>query len=121
MKRTITQTFKKGDVICKYGGEFINAHTLNDRYGENTGPYAMELRANPGLYQDCACKRDIGGLANSALRKRDNNAEFYISTAAPIRQVKLRAIKNIKNNNEILIDYGNEYLMNEPGVHHTTK
>ena len=112
--------FKKGDVICEYGGEFINAHTLNERYGDYTAPYGMQVRANPALYQDCACKRDIGSLANSALLKRNNNAEFYISTQ-PIRQVKLRAIKNIKNNQEILIDYGDEYLMHEPNTHHTTK
>jgi hypothetical protein len=42
-------------------------------------------------------------------------------STAPIRQVKLRAIKNIKNKSEILIDYGNEYLMHENGVFHTTK
>jgi hypothetical protein len=99
--------FKKGNVICEYGGEFITHAQLNDRYDEYTAPYGMQVRANPPLYQDCGCKRDIGGLANSALRKRDNNTEFYISTK-PIRQVKLRAIKNIKNGTEILIYYGNE-------------
>jgi hypothetical protein len=112
--------FKKGNVICAYGGEFITHAELDDSYGDFTEPYGIEVRANPPLYQDCACKRDVGGLANSALRKRDNNYEFYISTQ-PIRQVKLRAIKNIKNGTEILIDYGNDYLMHENGVFHTTK
>ena len=42
--------------------------------------------------QDCACKRDIGSIANSANLKRNNNAEFYVSTA-PIRQVKLKSNK----------------------------
>ena len=70
--------------------------------------------------QDCACKRDVGSLANSANLKKNNNAEFYVSTA-PIRQVKLRAIKNIYNNQEILINYGNDYIMHEQGAYHTTK
>ena len=38
--------------------------------------------------QDCACKRDIGSIANTANVKKNNNAEFYVSTG-PIRQVKL--------------------------------
>jgi len=105
--------FKKGDVICEYGGEIITYAELDDRYGDFTGPYAMHLSNQ--TVQDCACKRDIGSIA-----KRNNNAEFYVSTA-PIRQVKLRAIKNITNKSEILIDYGNEYLMHENGVHHSTK
>jgi hypothetical protein len=56
---------------------------------------------------------------NTANLKTNNNAEFYVSTNP--RQVKLRAKKNILNNTEILIDYGNEYIMHEPNVHHTTK
>jgi hypothetical protein len=110
--------FKKGDLICKYGGEFISHEELDDRYGDYTAPYGMHLTNQ--TVQDCACKRDVGSLANSANLKKNNNAEFYVSTA-PIREVKLRAIKNIYNNQEILINYGNDYIMHEQGAYHTTK
>ena len=110
--------FKKGTVICEYGGEFITYDELDDRYGDYTGPYAMHLSNQ--TVQDCTCKRDVGSIANTANVKKNNNAEFYVSTA-PIRQVKLRAKRNILNKQEILIDYGDEYLMHEPNIHHSTK
>jgi hypothetical protein len=111
--------FKKGNVICEYGGEVIPYAELDDRYGEFTGPYAIMQLSNQTV-QDCACKRDVGSIANSANLKKNNNAEFYVSTN-PRRQVKLRAKKNIFNNTEIFVDYGNEYIMHEPNVHHSTK
>eukprot|EP01041_Mallomonas_annulata_P017839 gene17839-36492_t len=75
--------FKKGTVICEYGGEFITYDELDDRYGDYTGPYAMRL-SNQTI-QDCSCKRDVGSIANTANLKKNNNAEFIISTQ-PIRQ-----------------------------------
>ena len=33
--------FKKGTVICEYGGEFITYDELDDRYGDYTGPHAI--------------------------------------------------------------------------------
>ena len=35
--------FKKGTVICEYGGEFITYDELDDRNGVFTAPYAMHL------------------------------------------------------------------------------
>jgi hypothetical protein len=110
--------FKKGDIICKYGGEFINLDEKNERYENYTAPYGMELSKN--VFQDCACKRDVGSIVNTANYKKDNNVEFIISTR-PTREVKLRAKKNIYNNQELLVDYGRTYKLHENGASYRTK
>jgi hypothetical protein len=109
--------FKRGNLICEYGGEFITREELDERYGEKTAPYGIEINRN--LCQDGACKRGIGVIANTANTKRENNAEFYLSTR-PQRMIKLRATRPIKNHEEILVDYGNEYDLHEDGVFHKT-
>ena len=39
--------FRKGDRICQYDGENVTADVLQQRYGNNTAPYAIQL--NLGL------------------------------------------------------------------------
>jgi hypothetical protein len=111
--------FKKGQVICEYGGDLISVEECNRRYSEDhTAPYGIQLKND--TIQDCACNRGIGSIANTAERKRDNNAEFYIATR-PTRQIKLKAKRNILNNTEIFVDYGNEYDIHEDNVHYKTR
>ena len=38
--------FRPGDTICKYASEHIDEEELNDRYGDYTGPYAIQIRNN---------------------------------------------------------------------------
>ena len=114
--------FRRNDIICVYGGEFISRAELDERYGDYTAPYGIEVNHN--LLQDGACTRSIGTLVNHKNRRADNNAEFYVSTRNPgphPRQIKLRATKPIRNNQEIFVHYGNNYIMNEENTNYTTK
>ena len=114
--------FEPRDIICVYGGEFISKNELDNRYGDYTAPYGIEVNHN--LMQDGACTRSAGSLFNHKNRRTDNNAEFYTSTQNPglhPRQIKIRATKRIRNNQEIFIHYGNQYGMNEEDVSYTTK
>ena len=72
------------------------------------------------VFQDCGCERDVGSIVNTANYKKNNNVEFIISTR-PTREVKLRANKNIYNNQELLVDYGRTYNLHENGASYRTK
>ena len=114
--------FRKNDIICSYGGEFISKNELEERYGEYTAPYGIEVNRN--LVQDGACTRSAGSLFNHKNRRTDNNAEFYLSTqniGPHPRQIKIRATRPIRNNQEIFVHYGNDYVMNEEDTNYTTK
>ena len=106
--------FKKGDTIIEYKGELIDEKELNKRYGDNTAPYGIQVKKD--VYIDAACERGAGSLANHSKR---NNAEFRILRKGRVNiGVKLVAVKNIKNNKEIFVDYGDEYEFDE-GEHST--
>jgi len=107
--------FRKDDLICVYNGQLINGAELNKRYGDYTAPYAV--RINNDCAVDSACKRGVGSIANN----NPNNNNARLSVNPTLRRVSLRATKNIKNNTEIFLSYGNTYQIHEEGVHHTTK
>ena len=102
-----------GDTICPYNGQVINTHQLEQRYGEQTAPYAIRVKDNK--YEDAALQRGIGSLANHKPRAQ-SNTEFVVSRD----HINLRATKNIRNGQELFVSYGNDYHFNEPGVHTTT-
>lgn len=104
--------FKKRIKIVSYNGEIINQAELERRYGEFTAPYAVAISEN--RFEDGARVRGIGSLAN--IDPGHNNATLSIHRG----QVSLKAIKNIRNGDEILLSYGRAYRMHEPGVEHST-
>ncbi len=109
--------FHTNDRIVDYVGEKINQETLNNRYGQYTAPYALETKvSNPKAYIDPACVRGVGAMANQGTRKKDNNAVLKAYKGDGY----VKAIKPIRNNREIFVDYGAEYQFDE-GTRHTTK
>jgi dTDP-4-amino-4,6-dideoxygalactose transaminase len=87
---------------------------LLERYDGNTAPYALQLNRTENI--DCACKRGVGSLVNhkafsyaNARLTKNNQGVAFVS-----------AMKNIKNNCEIFVTYGTDYLFNEPGVSYRT-
>ena len=107
--------FKKDERIIDYNVEIITTEETNSRYGEDsTAPYAV--RINEGIVEDGACQRSSASIANS-LPLSYSNAKLYPYD----RKIYLKAIKNIRNNQEITIDYGSEYTMNQEGNQHVTK
>jgi len=106
--------FKKDERIIDYNAEIITTEEKERRYGDNTAPYAV--RINENIIEDGACQRSSASIANNRPFTY-SNAKFYPYQ----RKIYVKAIKNIRNNQEITIDYGDEYIMNQEGNQHETK
>ena len=104
--------FSNGMMIMEYGGDYINKKTLLERYSKYTAPYAIQV-GQQQKYMDCALKRCIASYANTsdapnAHIEYCNDNKLYIV-----------ANQNIFSNQEILVDYGSEFNLNEPTYHET--
>ena len=106
--------------ITDYSGELINHAELNKRYGDFTAPYAIQVRHTvPYFYEDAACKRGAGAIANHS--NTNANAELITTYDPHLRHdiALLEATTPIRNNEEILVDYGDEYLFDEDVAYST--
>jgi hypothetical protein len=109
--------FKKDATICKYYGEIIDRAELNRRYGvtdNNTAPFVVEINGN--RYEDAGKTRGIGSIANT--NPGHQNARFAINRATGT--ASLKASRNIRNNQEIYLAYGNAYDLHQDHTEHTT-
>lgn len=109
--------FRKRDHITRYGGEVIDTAVLNQRYGSYTAPYGIKVRN--GMYEDAACKRGTGAIANHASRSRANT-RYSVSRDSP-PHVSLKATKNIRNGTEVVTYYGSDYRFDESIQHRTVR
>lgn len=99
--------FEKDKRIIQYNGEVLNKEELDDRYGSKdseTAPYGYQV--NKDRYIDSACLRSAGSLANHKPLKTAN-AKLYFYTGD--KNVYIKATKNIRNNEEIFVNYGPNY------------
>jgi SET domain-containing protein len=96
---------KRGDFLAPYVGRVINRAQMDEMYGEdNLAPYTVQISRD--LLIDAACARGIGAMANHALPA---NAKFV--TNARTKTVKVVATRALAPNQEIFVDYGNEYFI----------
>jgi hypothetical protein len=106
-------------IICEYDGELINLNTLNERYKYNnidfTGPYAFKI--NDNTYIDGALRRGIGTMINHT---NWTNANCKFVRYQNSNRVRILAKKNIRNGQELLICYGDQYFFDEP-THYSTR
>jgi hypothetical protein len=117
--------FKTGDKIMEYSGEEIPLAEVQQRYhSEHTGrnytaPYAFRVDSMRAI--DAAGKRGAASFANSSRGTGGRpNARFSVSNNT--HNVSVKASRNITNNSEIFIAYGNSYrLPHEEGVTYQTK
>jgi hypothetical protein len=100
--------FRRGEPIIDYGGERVTHDTLQHRYGDYTAPYGL---AEGRAVDDGACVRGTGTLANAG-RGNVTNAKFQF--LRPTKKFRIVATKNIRNNSEILVNYGRDYRLHEP-------
>ena len=108
--------FKKGDFIIEYGGEIIDIDELLDRYGnQHTAPYGVLINERRGIYEDGALRRGAGAFCNHATGNRVN-ARLSVG----LNRILLVATKGIYNGDEIYINYGRLYQINEEGVDYET-
>lgn len=103
--------FKKGDTIGEYLGERLTEAETDERYGNNTAPYAIKLKKN--VIIDAAGERGYASLCNEARKRSERNADLISIFNTKPQKVILRAFKNIQNGEEILTWYGNEYDQQE--------
>ena len=111
--------FHENAVICEYGGEVIDNDDLEERYDDHTGPYVVRINRN--RYEDGALERGIGTIACHQ-DEPNENARLAIYSPGPglNNKIRLVATKAIRNGREIFVNYGDEYEMDEPGVHYST-
>ena len=101
--------YRPDEKIIEYLGERINKDELNRRYGDdkNTAPYGLKINNN--LFIDSATRRGIASLANKPSPHKQPNAKLSVNTTT--HNASLKATKNIRNNQEILTSYGNNYVI----------
>lgn len=106
---------KTGDKICPYHGEAITPEQAQERYGDHTAPYAVLV--NQRKIEDAALERGAGSLINAKPRV-SANCEFVHSRDG--QSMSIFARKNIRNNQELFLNYGAAYELHEHGVRIST-
>jgi SET domain-containing protein len=101
--------FKTNQKIINYEGEIISAQDLIDQYGQNTGPYAVRMSNDE--YVDSALLRGVGSIANTGIQR--NNCNCQLSVDFRNRRVLIKAIKNIRQGQELLLYYGDLFNLYE--------
>lgn len=104
--------FHADDVICPYMGELTTADVLQNRYGDFTSPYGIGVTDR--IAEDAALIRGIGSIVNHNNNNRNINVEFQTRNIHRRRRIVIVAIKDIRNGEELFINYGNDYIMDEP-------
>ena len=114
--------FRKNDKIIQYYGERINKTTLDQRYGDYTAPYAIDIDGDPDHFEDAACQRGIGAIANHTTKAASNAILEVEKTSAAKNtwKVILRAKKNIYQNDEIFVWYGTQYQFDDGSRYKTS-
>lgn len=118
--------FKKNDLIAQYNGDALNNAELNSRYGSGgqTATYTWyndKLKVN----LDSACKRYLGAFANDPkgtgkranttlkhkkVNQRDRDHINHLRYKdLPSRVSGLVALRDIKNGEEVLVNYGADW------------
>lgn len=105
--------FSRDELICRYQGELISKTELIERYEDKTPPYVVGVSANS--FEDGAIRRGIGSLANTLPGHNNATISIYRGHAS------LKATKAIRHGDEILLSYGRQYKLNQPGVEAYTK
>ena len=101
--------FRANDVICEYMGELTNRDVLQDRYGDFTAPYGLDVTYR--IKEDAAFMRGVGSIIN-----HDNariNVEFRTSVIRHRLRNVIVATRPIRNGQELFVSYGPDYMFNE--------
>lgn len=101
--------FRKGDKVCNYEGEILSQQELTDRYALNTAPYGMTVSANRKI--DSALRRGIGSMINHGTTQQQRNVAFILDNRR--QTISLRATKNIRQNAQLYVSYGDNYNFDE--------
>ena len=108
-----TDLIKAGSAIAEYSGERLTKKMLDRRYGTATAPYCIKLKHN--VFIDAAAHRSAASLVNHG-GQENANARFVALFQRRPQTIELRALRDITQGEEILVDYGKEYRFNEKNV-----
>ena len=112
----IQKVFKKGDSITTYDGEFIDKEEVDRRYTnseEVTAPYVYSIGTSGNNFVDAACVRGVGGMFNFKPYTGKRNPNNVIAKKIKNEnKVMLYAIRDIRNGEEMFLDYGRNYNVN---------
>lgn len=103
--------FAHGKDVAKYEGIEITEDQKDALYGpkdSDTGPYALEVgRGTNSRIVDAATDRSAASMVNHRVNAR-TNARF-----TETGKIKVKEDKNIRNGQEIFVNYGNAYTFHE--------
>jgi len=104
------------DIVPYFGEQFRSASTLQKRYGDGTAIYGF-VNHQTGVYTDGALWRGAAANINQASSATQNNAAFREHEPFDM----IFALKPIYGGEEVLVDYGDAYEMDQEGVHYETR
>ena len=99
-------------------GEHISKNSLVQRYDSPTAQYGLKLPENK--YEGGALDRGVGTLP-SHTPSRFTSAKLVAGRIHGKPSAKVKATKSIRSSKEILVSYGKEYKVSEPGTTYSTK
>jgi hypothetical protein len=109
------------NIICDYNSELIDGNELNHRYGlHNTGPYSAKIKRkkhNP-IFEDGALRRGVGSLINHSDDPNLVNCEILQYENRNL--LCIANTKDIKNNTELFLNYGPDYILHEKNTKYST-
>ena len=112
----VKNEIKKGEIVCEYEGEIVPWSVCEKRAEEGHEGYAFFITKNRCV-DAYFTKEAIARYANDAkgigrVEGLKNNAQYEIKTRQGEKRVFIVAIKTIKPNDEVLVDYGKDYWKN---------
>lgn len=115
VRRAEHRIFRAGDPVVEYTGEVLTPAQFDVRYPHRNGPYVLGEVGSSMV--DAACRRGVGSLANSHRNQDRCNAAFALIGGRPW----IRATRAIYDGQEILVDYGPDYLWDSNRDRHETR
>jgi uncharacterized protein len=112
----VKNEIKKGEIVCEYEGEIVPWSVCEKRAEEGHEGYVFFITKNRCV-DAYFTKEAIARYANDAkgigrVEGLKNNAQYEIKTRQGEKRVFIVAIKTIKPNDEVLVDYGKDYWKN---------
>ena len=108
--------FDRGDVIVPYDGIRTTQEEKDHLYGSNTAPYMIggpdedEFGSYDAPYFDASTYRSVGSIVN---HRSGNDANAMYMYDEDTERIMIHATKKIFSGDEILCDYGDDYVMND--------
>ena len=121
----VKKTFKRGDIVCEYEGEFLPWSVCEKRAEEGYEGYVFFIN-NKRCVDAYFTPEAMGRYANDAkgigrVEGLRNNAQYEIKVRNGEKRVFIVATRTIHPDGEVLVDYGSDYWKNLEKTKHLYK